>query len=100
MAQLNTDILDAALRNGYFDSELNSDENLIVVSSVKTAWLILSALKRSPDGLDSEQLSVQTGLNQNTIRCFCLWLERAGLIRTEKIHLIGVEGKPRTLYLS
>jgi hypothetical protein len=81
MASIDTEILDAAFREGLFAEPLNKDQLRIVLPSIVTAWDIIEAIgKKGSDGISVAALSADTRIHANTVKIYCRWLREAKLI--------------------
>ena len=76
MATINTQLLDAALEDGYLKKK---NVPRWAHPSVQTAQMILTCIKIR-EGIGSDQIASQTGLAVNTVRQFLSWLEENHLI--------------------
>lgn len=86
MATINPEILESAMQDGVFDSQPKAYYH----KSVNAAIEVMAAIRGSGDGMDYGQLGEITHLHLNTVKQYCRWLEKAGLIRKETIEGLAV----------
>ncbi len=90
MAEINADILRAALEDGYFERPLSDRERLYLTPSILTAWAFIEAVRASDVGMTTRGLESALGININTVRVYGRWLREHRLVDCETA--IGSEG--------
>lgn len=86
MAEINTNILDAAYEENLFKSRPTDRQFIYLSASIYTAWEILDLIEsRSDIGIESQGIADKLGLNQNTVKIYLRWLMAKELIEIESI---------------
>lgn len=84
MSHISIKILDAAHKDGLFNTRPTKNQQVYIKPSILTVWDILDAIKKhSVNGIDGQSIADKLSIHHNTLKIYLRWMRSKKLIVCE-----------------